>query len=1082
MPRTIPRPPLLPLLTALALGHAPLVGAEDATPSGQHDAPPVTEAPGAAPAEPDPAQVEAWLAAGRALKAERPELFGGAEGVLVTEVLPDGQGATAGITSGDVLIADGDTPLDSAQQLAALTGETPAVTALTLRWLRPDADGGVRVLEAGIRGGRIGVGIRDLADTPAARMQALNDAGVAARNRGGYEEALELFRQGLAVATDTRHEPMRGHFLRSIGDTFDELGRYAEALEKHNEALSIAREAADPRVEAAVHNSLGIVYTRIGRYDLAVEHYERRLIIARDLSDRRGEGTTLNNMAVVYRNLGRYHEALDLLFRALSIHREVGDMRAEGKTISAIGHVYSELGRYEDAMEQYAQAIEIHIKTGDRLAEVNDYGNLGVAYHNRGLFAKALGQYKQALAIEREIGNRGGEAKSLANIGALYADLGRYEDALKHLNAALAIEREIGDQGGEARVLLNLGAVEQDQGEPNAAIDYYREALALQTNLKEPETLWRLWHNLRQLWEDTELPGPAILAGKRAVNTVQAMRAMNSSLDQAHQRSFLQDKEHVYRHLADLLITQGRIPEAEQVLAMLKEQELYDFIRRRAAQDDPRTTRADWAPAEAAWNARYDAVADDLAALGLEYRQLAKLAMPDDAEQQRLAELEKRLDAGGDALIAIVRALEEEFAAQGGAAAVAFGAQQLDWLRGQQAMLVRLGHGAVLISTIVTEDRLHLILTTPDTQVARQSRIDRAELNRLIVAFRQALTNRHADLETDLLPLAQQLHGVLVAPIAADLAQARAGTLMWSLDAGLRYVPLAALHDGARWLIEQHPLALYTLAARENLREDLDGAWRVAGLGVSRAHPGFSALDAVPAELDGIIIRAPGDPNGVIAGELHLDDDFDEPRLKAMLRAGYPVLHIASHFKLNPGDNSASFLLLGDGSRLALADFEAKTAYRLDHIDQLTLSACDTAMGNPERSGSGAEVESFGALAQKRGAKGVLATLWPVADASTGVLMQTLYRARGADPTLTKADALRQAQLSLLQGTGAADGAAAATAAGGCASARRPLDLAGGDPAAADARATGPAAPGDTACGWGHPYHWAPFVLMGNWL
>lgn len=141
--------------------------------------------------------------------------------------------------------------------------------------------------------------------------------------------------------------------------------------------------------------------------------------------------------------------------------------------------------------------------------------------------------------------------------------------------------------------------------------------------MNEPEIVWRLWEGLRQLWEGNSRPAPAILAGKRAVNTIQAMRATNASLDREYQQSFLADKEYVYRGLADLLIAEGRIPEAEQVLAMLKEEELYDFIRRRAGQNDPRGTRADWTPAEAAWNPRYDAVADDLAALGQEYRQLA---------------------------------------------------------------------------------------------------------------------------------------------------------------------------------------------------------------------------------------------------------------------------------------------------------------------------------------------------------------------------------------------------------------------------------------------------------------------------
>jgi hypothetical protein len=79
----------------------------------------------------------------------------------------------------------------------------------------------------------------------------------------------------------------------------------------------------------------------------------------------------------------------------------------------------------------------------------------------------------------------------------------------------------------------------------------------------------------------------------------------NSGLDLELQRSFLKSKEFVYRGLADQLISQGRIPEAEQVLAMLKEEELYDFIRRRDGAEDVRQTRAGLTPPEQAWDTRY---------------------------------------------------------------------------------------------------------------------------------------------------------------------------------------------------------------------------------------------------------------------------------------------------------------------------------------------------------------------------------------------------------------------------------------------------------------------------------------------
>ncbi len=80
----------------------------------------------------------------------------------------------------------------------------------------------------------------------------------------------------------------------------------------------------------------------------------------------------------------------------------------------------------------------------------------------------------------------------------------------------------------------------------------------------------------------------------------------------------------------------------------------------------------------------------------------------------------------------------------------------------------------------------------------------------------------------------------------------------------------------------------------------------------------------------------------------------------------------------------------------------------------MTLSACDTATGGA--GADGREVEGFAVLAQRQGAKAVVASLWPVADASTMMLMHDFYRARGGQAGVPKAEALRQAQLSLLRG------------------------------------------------------------------
>jgi CHAT domain-containing protein len=196
-----------------------------------------------------------------------------------------------------------------------------------------------------------------------------------------------------------------------------------------------------------------------------------------------------------------------------------------------------------------------------------------------------------------------------------------------------------------------------------------------------------------------------------------------------------------------------------------------------------------------------------------------------------------------------------------------------------------------------------------------------------------------------------------------------------------------------------------------------------------------------------------------------LDGAFTETALRDGLDQSFPVIHIASHFQFTPGSMDDSFLLLGDGTVMTLSQIKNKLNFK--NVELLTLSACETALGDASTEHHGAEVEGLGAIAQQAGAKAVLATLWPVADASTAILMRELYQAHKVDH-LDKADGLRQAQLALIHGTDVPTDSAV--------KAQRGLRRMQSGAAVPATFRTDPKAP------YAHPFYWAPFILMGNWL
>ena len=159
-------------------------------------------------------------------------------------------------------------------------------------------------------------------------------------------------------------------------------------------------------------------------------------------------------------------------------------------------------------------------------------------------------------------------------------------------------------------------------GENDRAQNLYEQALTIAETSGQPELLWRIQFNLGYLLARRQNPYAAIFFGKQAVNTIQGMRAGVVEIEEDLQSSFLDTKWYVYRFIAGLLIDLGRLPEAQQVLKMQKEEEYFDFLCRDSGQDDVRTTKAGYTDEELKWTKGYREMGTRLNSLGKELAEL----------------------------------------------------------------------------------------------------------------------------------------------------------------------------------------------------------------------------------------------------------------------------------------------------------------------------------------------------------------------------------------------------------------------------------------------------------------------------
>ncbi|MDT4967577.1 MAG: hypothetical protein QOJ64_2314, partial [Acidobacteriota bacterium] len=693
---------------------------------------------------------------------------------------------------------------------------------------------------------------------------------------------------------------------------------------------------------------------------------------------------------------------------------------------------------------------------GDRSGEAVTLNNIGGVYDALGEKQKALDFLNLALPLFRAVGDRRGESATLNNIGRVYDGLGEKQKALDFYNLALPLRRAVGDRSGEAVTLNNIGGVYKDLGEKQKALDFLNLALPLYKAVGDRSGEANTLGWLRHTWLSLNNPRLAIFYGKQAVNKYQELRQAIQGLGKETRKTFLGTIEGTYRSLSDILIAEGRIVEAEQVLQMLKQEEVFDYLRRDASEADKLQQRADLRPEERDALKRYNEIADKITALGAEFGTLQDLQSKGVKltveQEKRYNELSVQIEDASRAFQVFLRQIAEEFAKRTSTE------KDLQENLALQADLKSWGEGVVFLYTLAGDDRYRVILVTPDTQIDAKTEIKAQDLNDKIQKFRAIVQNP----KTDPRPLGKELYDVLIKPIEKQLDGAKAKTLLWSLDGNLRLLPLAALWDGKQYFGQKYQNVTITLASRTRLGDKVEPNWRALGLGVSEARKvkepngtrelSFRSLPAVRAELRSIIQSAQS-PNGVMPGQSLLDADFSEIALESQLLRSYKVIHIASHFSLNPGDSTRSFLLLGDGNVLTVDEIKNNPKLNFRGVELLTLSACQTAV--VEKDSSGKEIEGFGYVAQQKGAKAILATLWSVADESTQLLMSEFYRLRKENPQLTKAAALQMAQQEMIAGKLKASNANGE---------RR-------DTNAADI------APLD----YSHPYYWSPFVLIGNW-
>jgi CHAT domain-containing protein len=390
---------------------------------------------------------------------------------------------------------------------------------------------------------------------------------------------------------------------------------------------------------------------------------------------------------------------------------------------------------------------------------------------------------------------------------------------------------------------------------------------------------------------------------------------------------------------------------------------------------------------------------------------------------------------------------------------------------------------AVVVYPIVLPDRLEVIANLPGRDLIHYTaQISRDELEDTIdklysSSFRnpgyseklrgvrgnpQQQQSLQQDLQqsltSDIYTPANQLYQWLLAPAEPEIAKSGIKTIVFVLDGALRKIPMSLLYDGQKYLIEKNyniatASGLQLTAPKPLVRRPL----KVLAAGVTNEVPQLKlpAIPKVEEELKAIKSIFPD-------SQILLNTQFTRQNLQQQLKnAEFPVVHLATHGQFS-STSDQTFIVSGDSVNpegkndpsnergnnpppginknaplvnvINVKDFGELLRVRslsTSPIELLVLSACNTAEGDDKA------ILGLAGAAVRAGARSTIATLWGANDEATSQLMGSFYRILSDQPDASKAQALREAQLKLIQ---------------------------------------------TPELEYQHPYYWAPFVLVGNWL
>ena len=760
----------------------------------------------------------------------------------------------------------------------------------------------------------------------------------------------------------------------------------AYASGNYQEAISIwlkVVEEQKPKSNqlATIYANLASVYWHTGKSGEAIKYWQKSLKIYRETeinSSLEKIAATLVDTARAYNDLGQPRFSIPLITEAISIAKDKELNKVKNMGYLALGNAYIIQGNYSLAINAYQNSLKGIDRTDNDLPIVV-WNNLSKAYQQQAsvIRKKAIAaesdenlsadklwqQVKSDRVSAWQAANQATEirknSKSIARVEALLQraklaqdDAYKSSDAVDSLLKAEVILSALPDSHQKIYALIELSELTNDYDLRSKLI--LDSAVKTAQKIDNPRVASFAFGAIGKHYESQQQYDTALYWTKQAQFTAQQVQALDSLYQWDWQAA------RIYNVNGK---TQAAIEAYERAIASLQ------------------TIRTNTTQSQSNPLSKFQSDLEPI------YRGFMQLLLSNNSNNRNL---ELALQTKDLLLLSELEAFFED------------DCFELETYSETDKLAYLKKTNTAVINTIVLNNQTYVVWQLPNGKFKKYALdITQQELQQLVNQWRFDLENKEND---NYLALSQRLYDLLFTPeIQFYLKTSELKNLIFVNDGILRNVPMAALHDGEKFLVEDYTIA-NSLGLNIQIKQPRPKIEKALAFGLTIGVNKFPPLPHVEQEIEQL---------GKFANEKDfLNEEFTKSSFKQQIESSESSLvHVATHGRFD--GNLKNTFLQAYQSQIDLKELEEILSthnlnFPNDPIQLLVLSACDTAVGDSQ------STLGMSGVASRSGIKNVLGSLWSVNDRQIVILIDSFYSNLIRDG-LSQPEALRQAQIDLIR-------------------------------------------------------------------